>query len=939
MAIDWHARLLQAFKGAKTKTSDISGEGIHTSDMSAEGIPTSDISGEGIHTSDMSAEGIPDAEVIEELSQHAAAVYDGARADGCTPAQAERHVSALIDRWATEAPKLRHRARRPRALPPPSEDRPSRRLDLWQDVKYAWRLVMRQPRFASLVVLTMALGIGSTTTLFSVTYGVLVKPLPWPGADRLVVLKEKRGGRPPRFGSFSNTAYFAWREKPELIEDLAAWAPRTSTLSDSGGAERIRAAAVTASLFRITAARPVAGVLFDDRDESSPVIVLSEGLWRRRFGGNENVLGKSVQLDGESRTVIGVLPDAMGYPDRLVKAWVPFRVSPPNGNLLSMFEAIARLRPGVTAEQAAAEGTARGQFAANTGMTTMAIFGGDGAIEVGATPLADALTAEVRRPLLVLLVAVGLLLVIAATNIASLQLARATARRRELAIRASIGASHSRLVRQLVIENLLIGLIGGAAGLGVAWALHQSAPAILPSDFPRTTDLALDAPVLLFATTLSIVTSVCFGLVLAFRLRRLNLVASLAEDGVSPVGAAGRSSVARARMLIVTAQTAIACLLLVGALLLGRSFFELLHADRGYEPRQVLVARVSLPATQYSPDRRSAVLGEMIDHLARIPAVRAAAFTTELPITPGGSTSAFTLPSRDATSGTIQVQASPRIVSPGYFAALDLAILAGRPLADTDTATSEPVLLVNETFQRRYLPGGAVGAKLPMALWGQNQYGDATVVGVVEDVRYIGATTTSLAELYFSFRQLKAGVRPTTAALLIRTDGDPRDLAGLLRSAVARVDPSIVPDGALTLEDRLLAFSLARPRLYAVLLAAFAVLALTVTGVGLFSVLSYTVTLRTRELGVRAALGARQSDLVRLVLGQGLIVAAGGTVLGLVASVWLTRFIATLLFGITPMDMTTYATVPAVLLVVIVLACVAPARRAAKLDPLKALRS
>ena len=901
MAIDWHARLLQAFTSAQAP--------------------------------------VPEPEVLEELSQHAAAVYDGARADGCSPEQAERHVSALIDRWATEAPTLRHRARRPRAVAPPPEDRSSPLTGLWQDVKYAWRVVVRQPRFAALVVLTMALGIGSTTALFSVTYGVLVKPLPWPDADRLVLLKEKRGGRPPRFGSFSNTAYLAWREKPELIEDIAAWTPRTSTLADSAGAERIRAAAVTASLFRVTAARPVAGVLFDDRDESSPVIVLSEGLWRRRYGGDEGVIGRSVQLDGETRTVVGVLPDAMGYPDRLVRAWVPFRVPPPTGNLLSMFEAIAKLRPGVTAQQAQAEGTARGQFAVATGMTTMAIFGGDGPVEVAATPLAAALTAEVRRPLLILLTAVGLLLAIAATNIASLQLARATARRRELAIRASIGASSSRLVRQLVIENLLIGLIGGAAGLGVAWALHQSAPTILPADFPRTTDLAVDAPVVLFATALSIVTSLCFGLVLAFRLRRLNLVASLAEDGVSPAGAAGRFSVARARMLIVTVQTAIACLLLVGALLLGRSFFELLHTDRGYEPAQVLTARVSLPASSYSPDRRSAVLGEMIDHLVRIPAVRAAAFTTELPITPGGSTSAFSLPSHDAAGGIIQVQASPRIVSAGYFAALDLAILAGRPLAESDTATSEPVLVVNETFQRRYLPAGAVGAKLPMALWGQYQSGDATVVGVVEDVRYIGATTTSLAELYFSFRQLKAGVRPTTAALLIRSDGDPRDLAGLLRSAVTRADPSIVPDGIMTLEDRLLSGSLARPRLYAVLLAAFAVLALTVTGVGVFSVLSYTVTLRTRELGVRAALGARQSDLVRLVLGQGLIVAAGGTVLGLVASVWLTRFIATLLFGITSTDVTTYATVPVVLLAVIVLACVAPARRAAKLDPLKALRS
>ena len=888
---------------------------------------------------------LPEDDVIEELAQHASAVYDAAHAGGCTPAEAEQRVEALIARWREDSDSLRHRsARRPTIAPPPLES-PRWGAGLWQDIRYAVRLLSRQRRFAALVIVTMALGIGATTALFSVTYGVLMKPLPWPGADRLIVLKETRGGRPPRFGSFSNTAYLAWREQAQTIEEIAAWTPRTATLTGAGNPERIRAANVTASLFRAIGARPIAGALFTDADELSPVVVISESVWRQRFGGEESLVGRTIQLDGEARTVVGVLPDDLGYPDRQTRAWFPFRVPLPAGNLLSMFEAIAKLRPGTTIAQAMAEGTARGRFAADTGMTTTAIFGGGGSVDVTARSLVDALTTDVRQPITVLLVAVGLLLLIASTNIASLQLARATARRRELAIRASIGASVGRILRQLVVESVVLGLAGGALGFGLAWMLQRAAPSILPSDFPRVTDVSVGAPVVLFAAAISIATTAIFGLLPALRLRRLNLVESLAEDGISPAGGTGRTGVARARLLIVTGQIAVACVLLVGALLLGRSFLELLHAERGYEPAPVMSARLALPAAAYTATRRSEALGQIVDRLGRMPGVRAAAFTTELPLTPGGSTSAFTLPSRDAAGGTVSIQASPRIVSPGYFLALGLQILEGRPLADSDTETSEPVVVVNDTFRRRYLGylgGNAIGARLPMALWGQNQQGDATIVGVTEDVRYVsygGSSATSLAELYFSYRQLKVGVRPTLAWLLVRSSGDSDATANLMRGAVTETDSTLVTEGIMTLEDRLLAGSLARPRLYAVLIGSFALLALVVTGVGLFGVLSYSVSQRTRELGVRAALGAGRFDLVRLVMKQAVGVAVVGILIGLAGSIWLTRFIGTLLYGVTTRDTTTYAIVLFVLALVTVLASFVPARRAAGLDPVKALRS
>lgn len=885
---------------------------------------------------------LPESDVIEELALHASATYDAARANGSSHAEAEQRVAELIARWQRDAAALRHRPKRPPVLEPPPIKSPSFGVGLFHDVRYAIRQLIRQPRFALLVIVTMALGVGATTALFSVTYGVLMKPLPWPAAERLVILKETRGGRAPRFGSFSNTAYVAWREDAKLIDEIGAWTPRTATLTTgTANPERIRAANVTASLLRALGARPILGALFSDADELAPVIVLSESLWRQRLGGDDQIIGRSIQIDGEPRTVVAVIPDDAGYPDRQTRAWMPFRVQPPNGNLLSMFEAIARLKPGVTKEQAVAEGTARGRFAASTGMTTTAIFGGDGPVEVSARTVSDALTSDVRRPLTILLAAVSLLLLIGATNIASLQLSRATTRRRELAIRASIGASLSRLLRQLVIESVVLGVAGGALGLALAWLLQRSAPSVLPADFPRVTDVSFNLPVVLFAVAISIATSVLFGALPALRLRRLNLVNSLAEDGTSPAGAAGRTSVARARLMIVTAQIAAACVLLAGALLLGRSFSSLLQADRGYEPEAVISTRVVLPAPAYTATRRSEVLTTMLDRLGKSPGVGSVAFTTELPLTPGGSTSAFTMPARDGASGTVTIQASPRIVSPGYFATVGLDILEGRSLADSDSESSEPVVVVNDTFRRRYLGATALGVKLPMALWGQNQNGDATIVGVSEDVRYVGATTPSLAELYFSYRQLKAGIRLSSAWLLVRPSADSASASvpAVIKTSVLDADRTLALESMVTLEDRLLAGSLARPRLYARLIAGFAVLALVVTGVGLFGVLSYSVSQRTRELGVRAALGAARVDLVLLVVKQALVVAAVGVTAGVAAAIWLARFVSSLLYGITTGDVITYATVPIVIGLVAIVACFVPARRAAKLDPVKALRS
>jgi putative ABC transport system permease protein len=876
-----------------------------------------------------------DDDVIEELAQHARAMYEAARADGCSDVEAGRRVAVQIALWRDDAGTLRHRPRREVAIEPPAGTTAPWFAGLSHDLRYAFRLLGRQPRYAVLVVIMMALGIGATTALFSVAYGVLMKPLPWPHADRLVLVKETRGGNAPRFGGFSNAAYLAWQEDAKTIEGLAGWSRRLVTLSGAGEPERIAITVATPSLFPLLGVRPLIGSFFQTQDENAPVAVLSESLWRQRFGADPAVLGEAVHLDAEPYTVVGVLPDAQAYPDSQTRAYIPFRVPQPSGNLLSLFEAIALVRAGTTPAQVAAEGTARGRFVADTGLTTTAIFGGSGQVAVAAQPLVDALTGAVRRPLLVLLVAVGLLLATAVGNIVSLQLARTTARLREMAIRAAIGAGIVRVTRQLLVESLLIGGAGGAAGLALAWLAHRTLPSLLPGDFPRASTLGIDGAVLSFAIAVTVAASVVFGLSPALRVRRLNLAGALAEDGNAPVGNRIRSRTAAARLLIIAGQVGIACVLLVGASLLGRSFVRIVEVDRGYEPSGLITARLSLPSTMYKPERRFAVMSTILEQLRQTGGVADVAFTSALPLTPGGATAAFRL----KTSGgeSVPVQASNRLVSSRIVSTLGMRVIAGRGFSDSDTETAAPVAVVNKAFARRYLGEPAIGAQVPMGAGYQDPDAQATVIGVVDDIRYMTGDEGALPEIYYTYRQLRGVLPLQVVMLLVRTSGDPAAFAPTLRDVIRRADASLAIDGILTMEARI-AERLALRRLYAVLLGGFAILAVVIAVVGLFGVLSYNVAQRSRELAVRSALGARQADIVRLVLREGLTVTVAGIAAGLLASVGLTRWIASLLYGVTTRDAVTFAAMPVILLVVSAAACVIPARRAATLDPIRALR-
>jgi predicted permease len=808
---------------------------------------------------------------------------------------------------------------------------------MFHDLRFSFRLLRREGRHTLSVSATMALAIGATTLLFAVTYGVLMKPLPWPNGGRLVLLNETRGGNAPRFGAFSNAAFHAWRDRPRTIDGLAAWSQRSATLTGSADPERIRVVASSASLFQTLGVVPLIGSFFTEADEAAarrPVVVLSEQVWRQRFAADPGVLGRAVQLDGEAHTVVGVLADAAAFPDRTIRAWLPFRVPPVAGNSLSMFNAIAALRPDSTPSQAAEEGTARGRNVPDTAMTTTAIFGSNGPLGVTATPMQAAMTADVRRPLIVLLAAVGLLLLAATANVASLQLARATTRRREMAIRAALGAGGGRAMRQLLVESLMLGLTGGAAGLLLAALLHRSLPSLLPADFPRAADLAFDSTVVAFALLASLVTSLVFGVLPALQVRRLDLVSALAEDGGGSAGLSRASRTARIRLAIMAGQVAVACVLLVGASLLGRSFQRLLNADRGYDPAGVLTARLSMPGPAYTPERRHLLVAGIIERLRGTPGLEHAAFTSEMPLTAGGSTVGFGMRGPD---GPVAVQASPRVVSPELIQALALRVVSGRGFMLSDTDTSPPVAIVNQAFARRYLDGAALGAEVPLGVGYMEAPVPATIVGVLDDVRYLSAADRTQPEIYYSFLQLRRRLAVPVVTLLLRTTFDPATLTPALRTAVAEADSGLVPDAVSPLEARILT-GLARPRLYAVLVGGFALLAVLVASVGLFGVLSYSIAQRRREMAVRSALGATRGDIMRLVFGQGSLVAAAGVIVGLAIAAILTRSMAALLYGVTVYDLTTFIGVPILLFAVSALACALPARRAARQDPITALR-
>jgi predicted permease len=804
-----------------------------------------------------------------------------------------------------------------------------------QDVRYAWRMLRRQPGYAYVVLATMALGIAATTVLVSIAYGVLLKPLPWTDAPRLVRLYETRQGSTGRLRPMmTNATYLAWRDSPATLDAIGAWTTSLLTL-EGPGPERIRVAFVTPSVMPMLGATAAVGRTFQEGEEDpgrAQPLILSHGFWQTRFGGRADVIGRTARLDDTAYTIVGVMPAAFAFPDRETRAWAPLYVPPvasPNthGKLLKIFQAIGRLRTGVSAEQAAAEGTARGRSAPSPGMVAVAVFGSSGPVDVRAVPLLQALTEEVRPAILVLLAAVALLLATATANVASVQLARATARRRELAIRTALGAARRVLVRHTLVENLLLGIIGGAVGLLAAAVIHRALPSILPSDFPRLDDLAFDWRIQIFAIAISVAAGLACGCLPAWHVARNEVIPALAEDGLAPIGGGLRSRTSLARAIIMASQVAIACVLLIGAVLLGRSLAGLWRAELGYDASNLLTARLRLPDPEYADERRVLALDRIVTRWRSVPGVTHASYATVIPFGDAEMVSSFPVKKRDGTS--VQVQTGLRSIDPTYFSALGQKLLEGRAFTGSDTRTSAPVAIVNREFARRFLDGKALEWWLP------GQESPLTIVGVVEDTVRHHVTDTSQPEVYRPAAQLPPA--DSDLNLIVRTTGDPRAIVPALRAIVAETAAGAPIDSISTMQD-LVGSSLARPRLYAVLLGSFAGFALAIAGVGLFGVLSYSVSQRSREIGVRAALGAQVSDILLLVLRQSLGIAIAGLAAGVLLSLWLSATLQKFLYGVTPHDAVSFAVVAVVLLLMALAASAAPARRAARIDPVRVLR-
>jgi putative ABC transport system permease protein len=882
-----------------------------------------------------------DVDIVEELAQHAATEYEAARAEGLQAGEATGRIEALIATWVADGGRLRHRRRPPVTVvePPPA---PASALGgLTRDVIYAARLVRRKPGPALVAALTMALGVGATTVLFSVTWGVLMRPLPWVDADRLVRLAESRQGATRQLRQvMTNGSYLAWQDSPRTITGLAAYTSRTVTLTEAGDPQRIQITRATASLFPLMQAVPERGAVFTEADEAGgKVVVLSHGLWQRIFGGRDDVVGQLVHFDGEGYTIAGVMPRDFAFPGRESQAWVPFKIrpasTPEGGSRIQVFAAIARLKPRVRPEQAAEEATARARNAPDPGMAAIAVFGSKGASDVKAQPVLEAMTSDVRDALIVLLAAVGLLLVTATGNIASVQLARASTRRREFALRAALGAGRRRLARQVLVESLVVGVSGGIAGLGLAALLHRMLPALLPADFPRIDDIAMDWRVAAFSFAVALSASLAFGLLPALQAGRLDLVSDLKEDAGATGNRFGRSRTARVRAAIMTGQVALACILLVGASLLVRTFVAMLNADRGYDASNVLTAVLATPDGLFTSQRRAQLVTETLERLRASPDVVSAGVTNAVPLVPGEALMALTLPPGPGESDPVTVQTAFRVVSPGYFETMGIGIVQGRAFDARDTAASMPVIMVNRAFARKYLAGDPVGRRIPANIYEKPEW---EIVGVVDDIRMRPALTEHVQpEMYVSYPQLPDGIasEPTFA---VRARHDPERLVSLLRQTIRAQDATAALESVMTMDDRVMG-SLARPRLYATVLAAFSAFAVAIAGVGLFGMLSYGVSQRAKELGVRAALGARPGDIIGLVVREGLVITVAGIGVGLGTALVITRWLSAFLYGVAPRDALTFAVVPGVLLLVAAAASFVPARKASRIDPLTVLKS
>jgi len=818
---------------------------------------------------------------------------------------------------------------------------------LLRDVRYAFVTLRRNTGFATAGLLTLALGIGATTAVFSVVYGVLLRPLPYADPARLVRLSEEHPGAvsPLRAPMLSNLTYYAWSAAPRTVEGFAAYRSSAYTVTRDGDSARLEGADVTPSLFPMLGETPALGRFLRDDDAktgSAAVAVLSDRGWREQFNADPSIVGRGVDVDGRPATIVGVARPGLAFPNHDALLWMPLVIPPPapdmvagrpSGRMAVMF-GLARLKPGATPAQAEAEGTAAARSMVRP-MAANLLFGVGGPPVVHVRGMVDEMTSRVRPALLVLAAGVVCVLLIACANLANLFLSRGIAREREMTVRAALGASRGRLTRQLLTESLVLAGIGGAFGLGLAAALVRLAPAVAAADFPRLDAVRIDARAIACTIAASLATALLSGLAPALRGARVNLNDSLrGGDGASAGGFRG----ARAHMLrdaLLVAESAFAVLLLVGAILLARSFVTLTRVDAGYTPDRVLAVQVYIPGgnSDDAAARTQQLVAPLLERVRATPGVVAAGAGNMMPLDNSTMISGFPSPWIPPGAEPRNARAISYIVTPGYQEALGLRVRRGRLFTDGDMASGTRAWVVNEEFARLYLPPQPLGYRFE-----QRRDTDSVtveIVGIVANVLKDGNDRKPQPDLYVMARdRAEFGSRFEVA---IRTTGAPASVAPAVRAIIHETLPAAAIE-TVPLSQRVAA-SVDQPRFAAAVLVAFALVALVLASVGLYGVLSYGVSQRRRELGVRAALGASPGDLVGIVVREGLALATVGLAAGLGAAAALTRFMQAALFGVEPLDAVSFAAAPLVLLLVAAAACLLPAARAAATDPAEALRS
>jgi putative ABC transport system permease protein len=805
---------------------------------------------------------------------------------------------------------------------------------LIQDLRYGVRTLMKSPGFAFIAVLTLALGIGANTAIFSVVNGVLLRALPYYEPERLVMVWADRPILQAQLGipDFPVTVadFVDWRKENQVFEQMAALEPLRMNLTGSGEPESLVGLRASASLFPALGASFAAGRAFlpeEDQAGADRVVVISHGLWRQRYAADPKLIGQKVTLDNESYTVIGVTAPEFQFPRRgeipyvatKVDLYLPIAFTPAimNNRREGRMAVIARLKPGVSVGQASAAMNAIARRLTEQYPRTNTDKG------VRLAPLHQQAVGKARTALLVLLGAVGFVLLIACANVANLLLARAAGRQKEMAIRAALGASRWRVVRQLLTESLLLAISGGAAGLLLAWWGVDLLLAIAPDNLPRAYDIRLDTRVAGFTLLVSLLTGIVFGLLPALQTSKINLIVTLKEGGRDGGGLLRR----RLRGFLVVSEVALAFVLLIGAGLLIRSFARLTEVDPGIDPRGVLTMDIILPHTKYSGGRIAAFYQQTLERVRALPGVEAAATTNSLPLSGSQPSTGFGIEGRPSPT-YLTFTAGWRRISPDYFSTFRIPLVKGRLLTESDGADAPPVLAVNESLARIYFANeDPLGKRII--------YNGVTreIVGVVADVKHSALDEEAKPEIYMTMAQAPWPFM----SLAVRTSGDPMQMLAQVREQVLAVDKDQPVTNIRTME-RLMARSVAPRRFNLLLLGMFALVGLALAAVGLYGVMSYTVMQRTREIGVRMALGAQRVDVLRLVIGEGLKLAFIGALLGLGGALALTRLLKTLLFGVSATDPLTFMVIAAVLITVALLAALVPARRAASMDPLVALR-